>query len=163
MKTSLRSNDSNMERIKIYVSARISADAHKWNNAVCSSLDDRIEVFKPQDHNPYNLDHREFSKQVYEIDLKAMQGSDMGLLLPPYGRDCAWEVGWYSNSDKPMAVYTENDTEWLRDWMIKGGVDKVITPTDWLFDILKNDPIVADKSRLIESRELCINSGFLNL
>ena len=105
-----------MKTIEIYLSARISADAHEWNN------------------------------------LKAMQESDIGLLLPLYGRDCAWEVGWYANSEKLLVVYTENNTERLRDWMVKGGIDQVITPTDWLFDVLKNDPILAEKSRLIESR-----------
>jgi nucleoside 2-deoxyribosyltransferase len=141
-----------MKKIKIYLSARISADAHKWNNSVCDSLDDRIEIFKPQELIPYNLDHREFPKQVFETDLKAMQESDVGLLLPPYGRDCAWEVGWYANSEKPLVVYTENDTEWLRDWMVKGGINQVITPTDYLIVVLKKDPIVAEKSRIIESR-----------
>src|SRR3989338_2972291 len=142
-----------MEKLKIYLSARISADAHKWNDTVCNSLDEsRIEVFKPQEHNPYNLDHRGFQNDVYEKDLKAMQESNIGLLLPPYGRDCAWEVGWFSNSDKLIVVYVENDTEWLRDWMIKGGIDRVITPYEWLFELLKKDPIVSEKSQLIESR-----------
>lgn len=142
-----------MTKIKVYLIARISADSHRWNNAVCGSLDDRIEIFKPQEHNPYNLDHREFRNEVYETDLKAMQNSDIGLLLPPYGRDCAWEIGWYSNSDKPVVAYTENNTEWLRDWMIKGGIGKVITCQNWLFEILKKDPIVAEKSQLIDSRD----------
>jgi nucleoside 2-deoxyribosyltransferase len=140
-------------KIKIYLSARISADAHKWNNAVCDSLDSRIEVFKPQEHNPYNLDHRDFHKDVYDTDLKAMQDSDIGLLLAPYGRDCAWEVGWYSNSNKSIVAYVENETDWLRDWMIKGGIDRVVTCQDWLYKILKKDTIVSDKSQLIESRQ----------
>ena len=52
-----------MSKTKMYLSARISTDAHKWNNEVCDYLAEHIEVFKPQDHNPYNLDHRKFQRQ----------------------------------------------------------------------------------------------------
>ncbi len=97
-----------MEKIKVYLSARISQDAHFWSNFVCDLLDERFEVFKPHEHNPYNVDHRYLQKSVYEMDLHAMQNSDIGLLLSPYGRDCAWEVGWYSKSDKPIVLYADN-------------------------------------------------------
>lgn len=139
-------------KIKIYLSARISKDAHKWNNTVCDSLDSRIEVFKPHENNPYNLDHRQFEKAVYEKDLEAMKESNIGLLLAPYGRDCAWEIGWYSNSGKPVVAYVENETDWLRDWMIKGGLTKVITSNKDTYEILRKDPIVGDKIIFIESR-----------
>ncbi len=139
------------ERVNVYLSARISSDAHAWNNTVCGLLDERFTVFKPQEHNPYNVDHRELELKVYEMDLEAMGRSDMGLLLPPYGRDCAWEVGWYSHSSKPLVVYVETDTGWLRDWMLKGGVDKVLTSQPWMYEILKNDPILGVKCSLLKS------------
>src|SRR3989344_9616766 len=110
-----------MQKIKVYLIARISEDAHSRNNEVSDSLDSRIELFKPQEHNPYNLDHRKFGPDVFETDVKAMSESDIGLLLTPYGRDCSWEVGWYSKSDKPVVACVENRTEWLKDWMVKGG------------------------------------------
>ncbi len=143
----------NPSSLKIYLSARISEDAHRLNNEVNDLLDGRIEMFMPQNHNPYNLDHREFPRQVYQTDLNAMIESDMGLLLPPYGRDCAWEVGWYANSDKPLVVYTEDELEWLRDWMVKGGLDWVITPTPNVYEVLADDPIVADKCLLMTSKQ----------
>lgn len=145
-------NGHNTGKLKVYLSARISEDAHSWNNTVCDSLDDRFEVFKPQDHNPYNMDHRQFPKSVYEIDLKAMQESDIGLLLSPYGRDCAWEVGWYARSDKPLVLYVEDDTSWDRDWMIKGGIDMVAICSPDLYDQFKDDAILEGKVRLLDSR-----------
>lgn len=141
-----------MGKIQVYLSARISLDAHFWNNFVCDLLDERFEVFKPHEHNPYNIDHKHLAKSVYEMDLEAMKKSDIGLLLTPHGRDCAWEVGWYSKSNKPIVLYADNDTTWFRDWMIKGGIDKVITSKDWLFNLLKKDDIVKDKIKLIDSR-----------
>lgn len=141
-----------MDKVKVYLSARIAKDAHPWNNCVCNELDGRFDVFKPQDHNPCDVDHRQLPKSVYEMDLRAMQESDLGLLLSPYGRDCAWEVGWYSRSEKPIVLYVEKDTTWLRDWMIKGGVDLVAVCGDDLYERIKDDSIVADKIRRLESR-----------
>jgi hypothetical protein len=141
-----------MDKVKVYLSARIAKDAHPWNNCVCNALDGRFEVFKPQDHNPCDVDHRHLPKSVYEMDLRAMQESDLGLLLSPYGRDCAWEVGWYSHSEKPIVLYIEEDTTWLRDWMIKGGVDLVAVCGDSLYERIKDDSIVANKICRLESR-----------
>lgn len=134
------------EQIKIYLSARIDPEAHAWNNHVCDCLNEPLNVFLPQEHNPYNVSHLKFEKEVYDIDLRAMMESDFGLLLPPYGRDCAWEVGWYANSDKPLVVYVHDQKEWLRDWMIKGGLDYVFTTHPENFELLQNDPILRHKT-----------------
>ena len=142
-----------MKRIKTYLSARISEDAHAWNDKVCDLISDKFEVFKPHEHNPYNQDHRDLEKSVYQMDLDAMIESEIGLLLTPYGRDCSWEIGWYSRSDKPVVMYVEQDTSWRRDWMIKGGIDQVFVVEDEMYELLKSDRIVADKITKINSRE----------
>ncbi|MGL1958982.1 MAG: nucleoside 2-deoxyribosyltransferase [Colwellia sp.] len=134
------------KKIKIYLSARIDPEVHDWNNYVCGVLNEPLDVFLPQDHNPYNSSHLTFEKGVFDIDLKAMIESDFGLLLPPYGRDCAWEVGWYANSNKPLIVYVHDQREWLRDWMIKGGLDYVFTTSPENFELLRKDPILKHKS-----------------
>ncbi len=140
-------------KINVYLIARISPSSHKYNNLICDDLDGRIEIFKPQEHNPSNSDHRHLQYSVYETDVNAMRKSDIGLLLVPYGRDCAWEVGWYANSGKPVVAYAESETEWLRDWMIKGGLGCVITSDKSLYDLLRQDPILKNKCMLIESRK----------
>ncbi len=136
----------------MYLSARISSDAHDWNNEICDYLSEHFDVFKPQDHNPYNLDHRRFEQQVYQTDLDAMIASEIGILLTPYGRDCAWEVGWYSRSKKPIVLFAEDDTSWTRDWMIKGGIDVVFVSEPSMYELLKKDKIVCDKIIKIESK-----------
>ncbi len=132
-------------KIKVYLSARISKDAHEWNDKVCNSLTSPISVFMPQKHNPWNMPHEEFPKEVYDEDIAAMRESHIGLLLPEYGKDCAWEVGWYSNSKKPMIIFIEGQLKWLRDWMVKGGLDYVITNSSKTWLILKKDPILKQK------------------
>lgn len=134
-----------MIKIKVYLCARISKDVHKWNRYVCDKLKAPLTVFMPQNHNPWNISHKEFPKEVYEMDISAMKESDMVLLLPEYGRDCAWEVGWYSNSNKQIVVFVDNQIGWLRDWMIKGGVNYVITTNQKTWKILMNDPILKYK------------------
>ncbi len=134
-----------MEKIKVYLSARISKDAHEWNEHVCNSLKHPIKVFMPQKYNPWDLKHKDFPKEVYDMDLKAMKESDICLLLPPYGRDCAWEIGWYSNSHKPIVVFIDRDIEWLRDWMVKGGIDYVVTTNSRIWKKLMEDPILKHK------------------
>lgn len=135
-----------MIKIKVYLSARISKEAHEWNNHVCSSLKAPISVFMPQKHNPWNTSHESFPREVYEMDLAAMKESHIGLLLAAYGRDCAWEVGWYANSKKPLVVFIDDQLEWLRDWMIKGGLDYIITNNKDTLRKLWNDPILKNKS-----------------
>ncbi|MFA6255348.1 MAG: hypothetical protein WC675_04965 [Patescibacteria group bacterium] len=132
-----------MEKIKIYLIARISKDAHEWNNWVSSFLyTDKIQVFKPHEHNPWNSSHEGFSYQVFEVDLNAIKSSDIGLCLPGFGNDCAWECGWYSNSSKPLVAFVHHQTNWLRDWMIKGGINYVITDNRNTYQKLINDHIL---------------------
>lgn len=137
-------------KIKIYLIARISKDAHRWNNWVCKHLTSSVfEVFKPQEHNPWNKHRQSFSKRVFEVDLQAIKRSHMGLLLPEFGKDCAWECGWYGNSKKPLVVFVDAQTAWLRDWMIKGGVDCVVTNNVSTHKFLKKDPILKHKKLIL--------------
>lgn len=135
----------NARTIRVYLSARISIDAHAWNREVCGALSAPFEVFMPQDVNPWQSSHETFSLDVYQLDLAAMESSDLGLLLPEYGRDCAWEAGWYANSPKPLVAFVHAQTEWLRDWMVKGGLDHVLTTDPSTFETLRRDPILRTK------------------
>jgi len=136
-------------KIKVYVIARISEDAHLWTDKVCDQLDDSFEVFKPKNHNHWNKRHEKFAKSVFDVDLEAMKNSHLGLMLPEYGKDCAWEAGWYANSKKPVVVFTDTQIEWLRDWMVKGGVNYVVTNNSSTYKILKKDPILKHKKVIL--------------
>jgi len=150
------------EKINVYLSARISQDAHSWNTEVCSHLTAPFNVFLPHMHNPWNMKHEDLPREVYAMDLQAMKSSHMALLLPAYGRDCAWEAGWYANSNKPLVVFLDTQTEWLRDWMVKGGVDYVLTNNPITFRLLQEDPIVSNCSKLINDIS-CIHQEMLEI
>ena len=145
------------KKIKVYLIARISEDAHLWNNKVCDSLKPPINVFLPQESNPWNKRHETFSKKVYDTDADAMKKSHMGLLLPEFGSDSAFEVGWYTNSRKPVVVFVDTQKEWLRNWMVKGGVDFVVTPNSKTYRVLKKDPILRHKKVILIKRMSDLN------
>lgn len=141
-------------KIRIYIIARISEGAHPRNKKIASALDSRFEVFLPQEHNPFNQKHESFTKSVFDTDMAAIKRSHIGLMLPEYGNDCAFEAGWYSNSEKPLVAFVDTQLEWLRDWMVKGGLDCVVTTSKFAFECLNADPILRHKQIiLIESLE----------
>jgi len=146
------------EKIRVYLIARISEDAHLWNKKICDNLKHPIEVFMPHHHNPWNKKHELFSKNVFDTDLDAMKKSHMGLLLPEFGRDCSFEVGWYANSKKPVIVFVDTQKEWLRDWMVKGGLDIVITNNPSTHRVLKKDPILKHKKIILIDNLSKLNS-----
>ena len=50
-------------------------------------------------------------------------------------------------------MYVEEDTSWLRDWMVKGGLDLVVVGRQLLFERLQRDEIVGDKVRVVSAKE----------
>ncbi len=133
-------------KIKIYTIARISKDAHEWTNKILAQIDpSKAIVFKPHEHNPWNLKHEKIEKRVYETDLYEIKRSHMGICLPEFGNDCSWECGWYSNSNKPLIALVDSQIKWLRDWMVKRGLDYVVTINSKTYKKLKNDPILKYK------------------
>lgn len=142
-----------MENIKVYLIARISEDAHLWNTSVCSKLKPPIEVFMPQEHNPWTKRHELFSLNTYLTDVNAMKDSDIGLILPEFGSDCSYEVGWYSNTKKPVVAFLDTQMEWLRNWMVKGGIDLVVTKN-------KQTHVVLEKDNILKHKELVLIESF---
>lgn len=129
--------------IKIYLISRISPDAHKWNEKVCKNLiNDKIDVFVPHLHNEWNIAHEKISYAVVRTDIDQMRDADSGLLLAPYGRDCAWEAGWFSNSNKILIAFIHKELDWLRDWMLKSGLDFIITDNKNTYRKLQEDPVL---------------------
>ncbi len=153
-----------MKKIKIYLIARISPDAHSWNNKIAGLLNrEKIEIFMPHEHNPWNQKHESFAMEVYEEDLKAIKNSHIGLCLPEFGNDCSWECGWYSNSKKPLVVFINDQINWLRDWMVKGGVDYILTDNQTTFEKIKKDPILKNKKIFLINENLSLTMAMENI
>ncbi len=132
--------------LEIYISASIS-NAH--NNAYIASLFPESEFFihLPQKIVPDHLSHVEFPLHVYQQCIEMMTASHLGLVFfDAFGRDCAWECGWYSaREDKQLVGFAESGSVFLRDWMVKGGLDALITPNPRLYKVCQENPILSQK------------------
>lgn len=138
--------------IKIYLSASIS---NALNNQYIADVfpQDKFEIFLPQKIVPTSLSHTSFPLDVYQGCLTMMEASNLCLvLLDSYGRDCAWECGWYTaNPDRYLVAFVESSSHFSRDWMIKGGIDLIVTTNPRLFDLISHDPILKLKSQVLIS------------
>lgn len=141
--------------LKIYLSASIS-NAENNSYLVEAFPQDRFEVYLPQLITPDELSHVQFPLHVYQQCVDMMERSDVGLvILDAFGRDCAWECGWYAaRSDKRLVGFVESSSLFMRDWMVKGGLDALITTNPRMFEAFQHNPLLSQKPlRLIESIE----------
>jgi nucleoside 2-deoxyribosyltransferase len=136
----------------IYLSSRLTEAAKLWNNEVSKELDAEFHIFRPQDVSLEDIPVSDIDWFAYQADLEGMKQSDLLLVLPPYGRDCAWEIGWFCGKGIPAIAYTEEEGDWLHDAMIKGGLKAIITNNIRLYDLLLKDPATTKKSYLICSK-----------
>ncbi|MFN8672419.1 MAG: hypothetical protein U0457_10135 [Candidatus Sericytochromatia bacterium] len=135
--------------IKIYLSASISNALN--NQYICDQFDQNKFFFHlPQKITPKDLNHENFPLDVYQQCIDMMEDSDAGLLLlDSYGRDCAWEAGWYScRKDKKLIAFVESSSHFMRDWMIKGGIDVFVTNNPRIHSYAINDPILKHKTNI---------------
>ena len=140
------------EKLGIYLCSRLTDAAKQWNDTISGELDGEFSLFRPQDLSLDNISADDIDRVVYQADFIGMNQSDVLLVLPPYGRDCAWEIGWFCGKEKPAIAYAELGGDWLHDAMVKGGLTAIITNDPVLHNLLLNDPETAAKSHLIPSK-----------
>jgi len=128
--------------LKVYISGSVINAA--MNSKVAARFEKAgCEVFLPQTIVPGKQSHEQFSRRVYETCLREMERSDIGLLmLDCYGRDSSWEAGWYEAKGKPFLGWIESSFRFLQDFMIKGGLDGILTPNTYVQEVLQSDPIL---------------------
>lgn len=141
------------ELVRIYLSASIS-NAH--NNAYLAEhfAADAFEFYLPQRIVPDQLNHERFPLDAFQQCLEMMSASHFGLVLfDAFGRDCAWECGWYAGRpDKALFGFVESSSVFMRDWMVKGGLDGLVTTNPRMFAVFQENPILQGKPlRLIQS------------
>lgn len=141
------------ETLHIYLCSRLNESAKQWNDIISEELDEGFTLFRPQDVDLDGVSASEMDHAIYRADFKGMNQSDILLVLPPYGRNCAWEIGWFCGREKPSIAYVEAEGDWLHDAMVKGGLTAIITKDPILYNILLSDPATTAKSYLIPSKQ----------
>lgn len=150
MNNTLNNEINNSKKYRIYLSASISNALN--NEYICSKFHKEYFIIDlPQHITPKDLNHENFPVDVYNQCLKMMDSSDIGLLLlDSYGRDCAWEAGWYTaNKTKKLITFVESSSHFMRDWMIKGGIDIFITTNPRIYEYAQKDPILKHKKNIL--------------
>lgn len=156
-------NLDSSNKYRIYLSASISNASN--NEFICSKFPSESFIIDlPQYITPKDLNHENFPVDVYQQCLNMMEKSDIGLLLlDSYGRDCAWEAGWYTaNKSKKLITFVESSSHFMRDWMIKGGINIFITTNPRIADYAYQDPILKHKKIILIDSVNEIGSAVLN-
>jgi len=100
-------------------------------------------VFLPQSITPKLKPRAAFEASVYNRCVVEMNNSDIGLLvLDSYGRDSAWEAGWYSGLGKPMVGWVQNSFRFAQDWMVKASLRGFLTTNKAVFHAMRRDAIL---------------------
>lgn len=142
------------DRLCIYLCARLNEQARAWNSLIAHKLGGKFDLFLPQDIDLSRATSAsEIDKIAYDEDIRGMEKSDLLLVLPPYGRDCAWEMGWFVGSRKPTIAYVECLWDGLKDAMVFGGLDAIIISDLPSFKELIKNPYAMEKAYYIASRD----------
>lgn len=134
---------------KLYLSAKVRAENHHRNNMVASYLRGLFDIFLPHEHQACEDNHEDLPLSVYLMDLTAMEQTELAVLVPPYGKDCSWEIGWFQAKDIPVFVYVQSDLSFLSDAMVLGGVEAVFTDNMEVYNRLMQQPVLKSKTHLL--------------
>ncbi|MEW6571358.1 MAG: hypothetical protein AB1390_09325 [Nitrospirota bacterium] len=136
-------------QIKVYVISNIAPNRLKYIDEVCSNLDDgRYRIFKPHCFNQYNEDNTKIEFEAFFKDQQEIDNADICLVLMPlYGRDCAAEIGYSQGMGKCVVAYvkqmsTNQENDWLNDWMVKGFLDYIVTDDLAAYQKLSSDQFI---------------------
>jgi nucleoside 2-deoxyribosyltransferase len=141
--------------LKIYFAAKMSKDEYRKANikTLEKFLNKPIfRVFMPQNITVPELSYSRIEKCGYEADRAAIDWSDILFLSSPYGKDCAWEVGYASGLNK-FIVANVTDTSSINDTMVISSVDLIITDQKNIYDQLLKDDRTAKKAFLMTSSD----------
>ncbi len=125
--------------MKIYISASIINAPINLEIAEALRKEGNT-VFLPQTFCPESINHEQFPIDIYEQCIKYMEECDLGLiLLDSYERDSSWECGWFAGKNKQLIGLVEKSLKFRQDWMIKGGINKIIALNNLIYNELLKD------------------------
>lgn len=138
---------------RIYIISNIHPSRHDYINRVCSYLEKDYKLFKPHVNNKYNLDNTKIEFSVFYKDRCEINKASISLaLMPLFGRDCASEIGYSKGIGNKVIAYvekmeTEQEKDWLNDWMVKGFIDYIITSDLNSYNLLLENSLLKDKKK----------------
>lgn len=131
---------------KLYLSAKVRAENHARNNTVASYLRGLFDIFLPHAHQSGESNHEDLPLSVYNMDITAMSQTELAVLVPPFGSDCSYEIGWFVAKKVPVFMYVQDDLQFLSNAMVVGGVTAVFTDNTEVFNRLMRQPVLKSKT-----------------
>lgn len=135
------------EKIRVYFSAKVSKPHYQeFNLEIRKKIFNKAyQVFMPQSLFIPELEFATIEKCAYEADKSAIDWSHIVFLLSPYGKDCAWEIGYAKGKNKFIVGFL-SDKESINDTMVMGSLDLVLTDDPEIMSILAKDYRTKEKS-----------------
>ena len=120
-----------MKKPYVYLCSRVAKEAQERNEDIADLLKEHFDVFVPH-LKEVELTGTKDPVQVYCLDMVAMERADLCVVVAPFGKDCACEIGWFQGQGKPVILITPNDDNYTPDteWMVAGGLHSVIVNSD---------------------------------
>ena len=116
-----------MGKPTIYICARVKLDAHAMNDRIIELLEPYFDIFAPHKKEA-ELKQTKDPMEIYKFDIDGMEGAAICVTIAPYGKDCAWEMGYFIGQGKPVFMYVPNLKAMpLDEWMISGGITVIVT------------------------------------
>lgn len=117
----------------VYLCSRVAKDAQELNNKVAASLRKRgFEVYVPHEEDANNPPDGQFdAAAVYAADYRAMMRADLCVVVGRFGRDCAFEIGWFEGRNVPIYYVTGGSDDYKSSPMvIPSLINQVIDPDE---------------------------------
>ncbi|MEM8727580.1 MAG: nucleoside 2-deoxyribosyltransferase [Chlamydiota bacterium] len=141
------SREERIERkTRVYFSARVSKPQYQQFNLDIRDkiFNENYQVFMPQSLFIPELDFETIERCAYEADKAAIDWSDIVFLLSPYGKDCAWEIGYAKGKNKFIIGFL-SDRESINDSMVIGSLHLAVTDDPEIMSVLATDGRTKDK------------------
>lgn len=105
---------------KVYLCSRVGYDARPLNERVAQDLEaEGFEVYVPHREAPNNLSQEDIDnarfdvETIFKMDFAAMNRSDLCVAVGRMGKDCSWELGWFTARGIPIYHVPAGDESYL--------------------------------------------------
>lgn len=109
----------------IYLCSRVAYDARPLNSQVAAALRGAGHlVYVPHEQAPNNLSASDIEngrydvETIFKIDFAAMNKADTCVVVGRVGKDCAFEIGWFTAKKIPIFFVPASDETWKTSPML---------------------------------------------
>lgn len=122
---------------RIYLCSRVAYDARPLNEQVARSLEaSGFDVYVPHREAPNNLSQEDIDnarfdvETIFKMDFAAMNRAEICVAVGRMGKDCSWELGWFTARGIPIYHVPAGDESYLTSPMTIPSLATKLSLTD---------------------------------